>query len=76
MVFFGRHLIFSAIHRDAHALVGCTEKKQELKRLLITFEDKECEISRIFTFALCNNLCMYVVIQSQNKITVLLKASK
>ena len=27
--------------RDAHALVGCSEKKQELKRVLVTFDDKE-----------------------------------
>ncbi len=34
-------LLMHAAFRDAHALVGCSEKKQELKRLLVTFDDKE-----------------------------------
>jgi hypothetical protein len=34
-----RPLIF--LPRDAHALVGCSEKKQQLKRIMVAFDDKE-----------------------------------
>jgi hypothetical protein len=63
--------------RDAHALVGCSEKKQELKRVLVTFDDKEYVwFASYLLLHFCNTLRMYVVIQSQSKITVLLKGSK